>query len=156
MYIGVDMPSTVYSDVLPKVVHTMMTQLAVKKGLKEFGDQGKDAVSSELPQIHMQDTFAPTYGGDLTSEERRQALESLLFLEEKRSGKIKGRMCANGSTQRSRYEKGEDTSPTVSGDAVLITSAIDVHEGRDMAVIDLPGTFLHAEMGDVVYMVMRG
>ena len=57
-------------------------------------------------------------------------------------------MCANGSTQRSRYEKGEATSPTVSTDAVLITSAIDAHEGRDVAVIDLPGVFLHAEMDE--------
>ena len=92
----------------------------------------------------------------MTSEERRQALEYLLFLEEKRSEKIKGRMCSNGSTQRSRYEKGEATSPTVSTDAVLITSAIDAHEGRDIAVIDLPGAFLHAKMDDMVYMVMRG
>ena len=77
----------------------------------------------------------------MTSEEQRQALEYLLFLEEKRLGKIKGRMCANGSTQRSRYEKGEATSLTVSTDAVLITSAIDAQEGRDIAVIDLPGHF---------------
>ena len=102
--VGADMPSDTYSDVLPKIVHTVMMQLALKKGLKEFGDRGKEAVSSKLLQIHMQDTFAPTYGGDMTSEERRQALESLLFLEEKRSGKIKGRMYANGSTQISRYE----------------------------------------------------
>ena len=102
-------------------------QLALKKGLEAFGNRGKEAVSSELLQIHMQDTFAPTYGGDMAIEEQRQALESLLFLEEKRSGKIKGRMCANGSTHRSRYEKGEATSHTVSTDAVLITSAIDAH-----------------------------
>ena len=88
----------------------------------------------------------------MTSEERRPALESLMFLEEKRSGKIKGRMCANGSIQRSRYKKGEAMSPTVSNDAVLITSAIDAHEGRDVAVLDIPGAFLHAEMDDVVYM----
>ena len=65
-------------------------------------------------------------------------------------------MCANGSTRRSRYEKGEATSPTVSTNAVLITSAIDAHEGKVVAVIDLSVAFLHAEMDDVVYMVMRG
>ena len=65
-------------------------------------------------------------------------------------------MCANGSTQRSRYEKGETTSPTVSTDSILITSAIDAHEGKDVAVIDLPGAFLHAEMDDVVHMVIHG
>ena len=85
-YIGngiwADMPETIHSDVLPKVAHTLMTQLELKRGLREFGDRGKEAVSSELMQIHMQDTCVPTYGGDMTSEEWRQALESLLFLEE--------------------------------------------------------------------------
>ena len=108
------MPYTIYIDVLPKVDHTVMTQLAMKRGLREFSDRGKEAVSSELMQILKQDTFAPAYRGDMTSEEWRQALESLQFPEGKRLGKIKGRMCANGSTQRSRYKKGEATSHTVS------------------------------------------
>ena len=74
--VGGDVPNDTYSDVLPKIVHTVMTQLALKKGLEAFGDRGKEAVSSELLQIHMQDTFARTYGGDMTSEERRHAFES--------------------------------------------------------------------------------
>ena len=44
--VGGDVASDTYSDVLPKIVHTVMTQLALKKGLKEFGDRGKEAVSS--------------------------------------------------------------------------------------------------------------
>ena len=67
--VGADMPSTVYSDILPKVAHTVMTQLALKKGLKEFRDRGKESVSSKLLQIHMQDTLAPAYGGARMSEE---------------------------------------------------------------------------------------
>ena len=59
--IGTDMLETLYSDVLPKVAHTVMTQLALKRGIMEFGDRGKEAVSSELMQIHMQDSFVPTY-----------------------------------------------------------------------------------------------
>ena len=65
-------------------------------------------------------------------------------------------MCADGSSQRDDFAKGEATSPTVATDSVIITSAIDAHEGRYVAVIDLPGAFLHAEMDDVVHMVMRG
>ena len=67
--VGGDVASDTYSDVLPKIVHTVMTQLALKKGLEAFGDRGKEAVSSELLQIHMQDTFAPTHGGDMMSQE---------------------------------------------------------------------------------------
>ena len=51
----------------------------------------------------------------------------------------------------------EDTaSPTVMTESVLITAAIDAEEGRDVAVIDLPGAFLHADMDDLVVMVLRG
>eukprot|EP00957_Ditylum_brightwellii_P057835 4385981-Ditylum_brightwellii.AAC.1 len=61
-------------------------------------------------------------------------------------------MCADGSKQRTDFAKGEATSPTVTTDAVIVTSAIDAFENRDVAVIDLPGAFLHAEMDDVVHM----
>jgi hypothetical protein len=37
---------------------------------------------------------------DLTPQECQRALESIIFLVEKRNGKVKGCMCANGSTQR--------------------------------------------------------
>ena len=139
------------------VAHKVMVQMALKQGLKEYGLRGEKAVSSELMQIHsMQDIFKPAHYTDLTWVQRRKALESLLFLEEKKTGNIKGRMCANGSKQRDEFTKGEATSPTVTTDAVIITSAIDAHEGRDVAVIDLPGAFLHATMDDVVHMVMHG
>ena len=157
-----DAGSTLHTDdetirgALPMVAHKVMLHMAMKKGLREFGARGETAVSTELMQIHMQNTFKPEYFNDLTQQQRRKALESLLFLNEKRTGEIKGRMCANGSTQREDFAKGEAASPTVATDAVIITSAIDAHEERDVAVIDLPGAFLHAEMDDVVHMVMRG
>ena len=46
--VGADVPNDTYGDVLPKIVHTVMTQLVLKKGLEAFGDRGKKAVSSEL------------------------------------------------------------------------------------------------------------
>ena len=73
--VGSDLPETVFSDVLPKVDHTVMTQLALQCGLRKFGHCGKEDVSSELMQIYMQETYVPTYSCDVTREERRQAVE---------------------------------------------------------------------------------
>ena len=139
-----DLPEGIFNDTMPMVVHKVMLYMAMKHGLKQLGLRRGKAVSTELLQIHMQNTFKPKYYNDLTQVKQRKALDSLLFLPEKKPGEIKGRMCANGSKQRDDFAKGgEVTSPTVTTDGVIITSAIDAHKERDMAVIDLPGAFLH-------------
>ena len=37
-----------------------------------------------------------------------------------------------------------------------MTGAIDAHEGHDVATMDLPGAFLHADVDEDVTMVMEG
>ena len=38
-------------------------------------------------------------------------------------------------------------------ESVLISAVVEVAEGRDVAVTDIPGTYLSAEMDDVLHMV---
>lgn len=76
--------------VMPRVAHRVMDHLSLNQGLRQFGDRGKDAVRTELQQIHMKQTFMPNHLRELTKTERVRALESLIFLEDKRTGKIKG------------------------------------------------------------------
>ena len=47
-------------------------------------------------------------------------------------------------------------SPTVSTEAVMLTAKIDALEGRDVAVVDIPGAYLSADMDDEVHVVFRG
>ena len=70
--------------------------------------------------------------GELSPEQKAKTLSSLMFIVEKRDGRIKARKCAVGSKQRTfeGYNKADWASPTVSTDGVLITSAIEAHEGR--------------------------
>ena len=68
------------------------------QGIKKFGQRGKDAAFKEMEQLHQRICFRPKLINELTSEERRRAMESLIFLAEKRDGRIKARHCANGST----------------------------------------------------------
>ena len=77
----------------------------------------------------------------------------------KRDGKTKARMVAGGNTQRDYLTKEDSSSPTVSAEAVLLTSIIDSHEGRDVAVIDIPNAFIQTRVDnpkDRVIIRMRG
>jgi hypothetical protein len=51
---------------------------------------------------------------------------------------------------------GAATPPTLSLEAVLITSTIDAYEERDVAIVDTPGAFLSADMDEEVIMTIRG
>ena len=62
-----------------------------------------------------------------------------------------------GSKQRTfpDYVKSEWASPTVSTDSVIITSAIESHQGRDVVVIDLPNAFLNADNNEQTLMLLK-
>ena len=48
------------------------------------------------------------------------------------------------------------SSPTVSLEAMMLTCAIDAKEGRHVAVTDILGAFLHADMDQDVHMILEG
>tara|TARA_B110000116_G_scaffold23331_1_gene17939 strand:- start:29 stop:655 length:627 start_codon:yes stop_codon:yes gene_type:complete len=121
-------------------------QLSLNKGLKKFGNKGRDAAYKELHQIHNRIVFKPVDVNSLTPEERKKAMESLMFLTEKRDGSIKGRTCANGSTQRSYISKDEASSPTAATESILLTTAIEAKEERDVMTLDMPNAFLQTSL----------
>jgi hypothetical protein len=128
----------------------------MKKGIKIFGDAGVEAVLKELQQLHDRDVLKPKHAETLSHQERKGALQYLMFLKQKRSGKIKGRGCADGRKQREYLSKEEVSSPTVAIESVLLTCAIDALERRDVATVDIPGAFMQADMDEVVHMKLEG
>ena len=52
--------------------------------------------------------------------------------------------------------KEESTSLTLTMEAIFITSIIDAKEKREVAVVDLPGVFLHADNDQDVIIFMGG
>ena len=92
----------------------------------------------------------------LTREQKKEALAYLMYLKKKSKGRIKGRGCADGRKQRQYVPKADATSPTVSTEVVFVSAVIDAHEGRDIAVIDIPGAYLHANMDDAVFVKFQG
>jgi hypothetical protein len=71
-----------------------------------------------------------------------------MFIGKKRTGETKARMVAGGNMQRGHVTKEELSSPTVSTEAVLLTSIVDTHKGRDIAVIDIPNAFIQTRVDD--------
>jgi hypothetical protein len=141
------------------VAYAFMQQLSLKSALKQWGTDAEDAGVKEVSQLHWRDTFVPRRYSDLTDEQKKKVLESHMFVVKKRDGKTKARMVAGGNTQRDYLTKEDSSSPTVSTEAVLLTSIIDAHEGRDVTVIDIPNAFIQTRVDspkDRVIIRMRG
>jgi len=135
---------------------TILMQYSVKKGLEIFGEIGKEALTQELKQVHDMDIFNPKDPCKMTCEEKKQALEYLIFLKQKKSGRVKTHRCADGRKQRKYMNKEETSSLMVATESLLLTCIIDAEEECDVATVDLPGAFMHAGMNDVVHMRVTG
>ena len=133
---------------------TLVTpQMPICRGLKLFGSQGVSAVKAELQQLH---DLKVMEAKPLTTTQKREALGYLMFLKRKRSGKIKARGCADGRPQRAYIPQEDARAPTVSMEAVFMTAVIDAMENRTVAVVDIPGAFMQADMDPGVYMHIDG
>ena len=130
--------------------------MSMKKGIKEFGEAGVDAVLDELQQLHDRKALEPRPADKLTREERRAALNYLMFLKKKRNGQIKGRGCADGRKQRLHTNKEVASSPTAAIESVMLSCVIDANERRDVATVDIPGAFMQADMDELVHMRLDG
>ena len=104
------------------------------------------------------ETYYPVDPSKLSYNDEKGAVEAMVNLVKKRCGKIKARQCGRGDMQKSSpdYKKEDVCSPTVHNDCVMITSAIDAYERRDVMTIDCPGAFLRALASDPVLMRLRG
>jgi hypothetical protein len=85
----------------------------------------------------------------LSREEKKAALEYLMFLKKKRG-------CADGKKQRAYTSKEDASSPTVSIKALLLSCVIDAKERQDVATVDIPGAFMQADMDKLVHMRLEG
>ena len=133
--------------------HTMMNLTA---GIKEHGQRAEEALMLEFQQSHKQDVLRPRYAYALSALEKSEALRLIMTIKEKRSGKIKGRGCADGRKLRTKIASEDATSPTVTREAFLISCAIDSKEKRFVATCDVPGAYLHCEMDELCYVLLEG
>ena len=103
-------------------------------------------------------TYSPLDPNTLNAEQCAEDLAPLMFLVENPDGRTKSRSCIDGSKQRRimGYKKEDSASPTVSNDGLMIRSAIEAHEKRHVACIDMLGAYLHALTDEEEIMLLRG
>jgi hypothetical protein len=75
-------------------------QMSLKRGLKHFKKSGLEALMAEMSQLHYWETIKPVFADSMTREQKRQALRYLMFLKEKRCGRIKARGCTDGRPKK--------------------------------------------------------
>ena len=83
-------------------------------------------------------------------------LDSLKLIKDNRCVKRKVSTCENVS-KKTRYLKYGETisSPTVSTETAMTKIMIDTIEGRDTAMCEVPGAFLHSEMPKDKRVIMK-
>jgi hypothetical protein len=110
----------------------MAQQYHINKGLKVFGERGREAVMKEMKQLDELEVIKPRNWSELTAEQRRTALPYLMFLTEKRDESVKARGCADGSKQD--MSKENISAPVISTDGefpLKLSSSERVAEVRD-------------------------
>ena len=109
-----------------------------------------------MKQFHDREVVRPLKPSQITKEIKNKALAYLMFLKMKTSGEIKARGCADGRPHRVYKSKQETSSPTAAIESIFITSAMATKEGRDVATVDIPWTFLQTEASDETFIKLQG
>ncbi len=138
-----------------KVWAYVMTQYNLT-GLRKFGARGVMAAMDKLTQLHVMDTWAVMDPSKLTQEANMKALLSLLFLKEKQTRKVKGRVCINRAPQWAYISKEEAALLTVSTESTFIMAALTASKKRKVRCYDKPSTFMNTDMDEDVLMVLKG
>lgn len=109
-----------------------------------------------MQQLHNRKVMAARKSHKLTPEQKKEALAYLMFLKRKWCGKIKGHGFADGRKQWAYMAKEDAALPTVATEAVFLTAVIDALKEREVAVFDVPGAFMQADMDELVHVQFTG
>ena len=74
-------------------------------------------------------------------QEKKRAMDALLFLVKKKDSHVKSRTGANRSIQQGWMQCKESASPTAALESVMITGVINTCEKHNVATADVPNTF---------------
>ena len=110
----------------------------------------------ELQQLIDQRVMHPCDATTLSRSEKYSAMKYLMFLKEKRCGKVKGQGCADGRKQRLYKSKEETSSPTIRVESLFLSSMIDAKEDRKVITCDIPGAFMQANIDEQLFLKFDG
>ena len=108
----------------------------------------EDSLNDEFLKFHKQGTFHPNNPDDITYEEKDKEFEYLVFVKDKRDNTLKARQCAGGQKQWVNIDPMDASEPTIALELVMLTATIDAAEVVDVAIVDIPGSFLSASISE--------
>jgi len=135
--------------------------ITVNQALNKMGKPAVRSIVKEILQMHSKGVWSGVRMKDLSFKQRKSIISSSMFLKEKYRAdgtfeKLKARLVAGGHQQdRTLFEDGGSTSPTISTSSVFILAAIAATENRAVATIDVPGAYLNADMPESEEVLMR-
>ena len=112
------------------LVTTIHTKYHVYKVLKVFGEPSISSVLKILKQLHDRMVIDPKNAGKMTKCQKKEKLQYLMFLKQKRCVKIKGEGCTDVRTQRKYLAKDDTSAPKLATEALFLTCIIDAMEHR--------------------------
>ena len=130
-------------------------QMTASKGIKLYGAKAVAAMFKEYKQLDDLKVLGRLNPESLQPEQKRKALRAVNLIKLKRCGTMKGRTCADGSSQRKYVPREEASSPTLSLEALVGILLINAYEERDTAIFDVPGAYLHAKIPDDKFAILK-
>jgi hypothetical protein len=82
------------------VTGMIMAQLSLKAAIKKWGEVAEQTITVEMKQLHWRNSYKPMHWHESIKAEKERILESHIFVEEKRGGKIKARKVVGGATSK--------------------------------------------------------
>ena len=125
-------------------------KLSISEGFSQHGFEAVMSTVKEIRQMIDEDVWEGVDSRTLSAESWKTIISSMLFLKEKFSPsgefiKLKSRLVAGGH-QQERELYGDNSSPTVATQTVMMVATIAAAERRAVAAIDVPGAFLKSDM----------
>ena len=141
-----------------KLINVCFTQMSAKNGIKTYKERAVAAMLKEYKQLEDMAVFRPQDPKLLSKTQKRQALQAVNLIKEKRNGTINGRTCAEGRPQQSSISREESTLPTISLQVLLASLIISAYEIRAVHTFDVPGAYLQSPLpkGNVIFMKFEG
>lgn len=115
---------------------TNFDQMSFKKGKELFGERAVAGMIKEYQQMEDMAVLAMVDPSSLTDDQKKKALRAVNLIKQKRTGNVKGRLCANGAPHRRFVPREEARSPTMGLESLITSMMIDAYEGRKVSIFD--------------------
>jgi hypothetical protein len=132
-------------------------RLTLSKALAKYPQETIVALGKEFGQLIDYHVFTGVKLAELSHEERRKIIDSLLFLTEKMDDKglfecLKARLAARGDEQPCASHAPENSASTASLITIMVILTHAAKRGHVLEIADIKGAFLHPHLDKRIHM----